>query len=111
MPAHKVIAECPVPSGFAVDAVRGMFDISPATVAQETFAVEIPGDDELIDGEPWRIGVIVGPSGSGKTTVARHAYGKRFVEGGFRWEREKAVVDHFGKLSLKIVTGRAIAPR
>lgn len=104
MPRHDVQVQCSVPGGFAVDAVRGMFDIEPAKVASESFSVEIPADDELIDGEPWRIGVIVGPSGSGKTTVARHAYGKQFVDGGFRWEREKAVVDHFGKLSMKVVT-------
>lgn len=99
MPNHSVTVECPVPSSFAVDQVRGMFDLPPATRLQETFNVELPADDE-----DWRIGVIVGPSGSGKTTVARSAYGERFIEGGFRWEKNKAVVDHFGKLSIKHVT-------
>lgn len=99
MPTHDVTVECPVPSSFAVDQVRGMFDLAAADHARETFNVELPADDEN-----WRIGVIVGPSGSGKTTVAREAYGDRFVEGGFRWEKGKAVVDHFGKLSMKMVT-------
>lgn len=99
MPSHSVTVECPVPSSFAVDQVRGMFDLPAAARLQETFNVELPADDE-----DWRIGVIVGPSGSGKTTVARSAYGERFVEGGFRWEKNKAVVDHFGKLSIKHVT-------
>lgn len=61
--------------------------------------MELPSDDE-----DWRIGVIVGPSGSGKTSVAREAYGEHFIEGGFRWDKNKAVVDHFGKLSMKHVT-------
>jgi ABC-type Mn2+/Zn2+ transport system ATPase subunit len=99
MPLHSVTVECPVLSSFAVDQVRGMFDLAKSDVARETFRVELPGDDE-----DWRIGVIVGPSGSGKTTVARSAYGERFVEGGFRWEKKKAVVDHFPNLSMKFVT-------
>lgn len=104
MPTHEVTVECPVPASFAVDQVRGMFDLTAAERASETFRVELPEGDELIDGAPWRIGVIVGPSGSGKTTVARQAYGSNFTEGGFRWEKGKAVVDHFGKLSIKQVT-------
>jgi hypothetical protein len=99
MPLHEVTVETPIASSFAVDQVRGMFDLAKADSARETFRVELPGDDE-----DWRIGVIVGPSGSGKTTVAREAYGERFVEGGFRWEKNKAVVDHFQKLSMKHVT-------
>lgn len=99
MPAHQVTVECPVPSSFAVDQVRGMFDLPKADTLREEFNVELPGDEE-----DWQIGVIVGPSGSGKTTVARQAYGERFIEGGFRWEKNKAVVDHFGKLSIKHVT-------
>ena len=104
MPQHEVTVECPVAGSFAVDQVRGMFDLAAADVARERFSVELPADDELVSGQPWRIGVIVGPSGSGKTTVARSAYGERFVEGGFRWEKGKAVVDHFGKISMKLVT-------
>jgi ABC-type Mn2+/Zn2+ transport system ATPase subunit/GNAT superfamily N-acetyltransferase len=99
MPTHAVTVECPVPSSFAVDQVRGMFDLPAAATLRETFNVELPADND-----DWKIGVIVGPSGSGKTTVARSAYGDRFVEGGFRWEKNKAVVDHFGKLSIKHVT-------
>src|SRR3972149_10391368 len=99
MPEHHVTVECPIASSFAVDQVRGMFDLALAEVASESFDVELPAHDE-----DWRIGVIVGPSGSGKTTIGREAYGDAFVEGGFRWERGKAVVDQFGKLSLKVVT-------
>lgn len=109
MPNYQVTAETPVPSGFAVDQVRGMFDLKAEKVARVSFDVELPADEELIqqpDGtrQPWRIGVIVGPSGSGKTTVARHAYGKRFSEGGYRWEKSKAVCDHFANVSIKTVS-------
>lgn len=106
---HNVTVSCPVPTGFKVDQVRGMFDLKAEKVASETFNVEIPADDELIDpGDgtpaPWRIGVIVGPSGSGKTTVAREAYGKRFRENGFRWDKSKAVIEQFGDHSMKTIT-------
>lgn len=99
MPQHNVTVSCSVAPSFAVDSVRGMFDLPAAGEASESFSVELPADDE-----DWKIGVIVGPSGSGKTTVAREAYGKRFVEGGFRWDKSQAVVDQFGKLSMKLVT-------
>lgn len=107
MPQHKVTVECPVSSSFEVDAVRGMFDLKPEKASRAEFCVEIPADDEAIDdwpGEgagPWRIGVIVGPSGSGKTTVAREAYGKRFCEGGFRWDKGQAVCSQIGGDDLK----------
>ncbi len=99
----NVTVECDVPSSFAVDQVRGMFDLPTVTKAVETFNVELPGNDE-----DWQIGVIVGPSGSGKSTVARHAYGKQFTEG-FRWDKKKAVVDHFAGISVKDVTATLTA--
>lgn len=35
--------------------------------------------------------------------MAREAYGRRFTEGGYRWEKSKAVCDHFPKASMKTV--------
>lgn len=49
MPTYDVKAETPVPSGFAVDQVRGMFDLAVEKVARVEFNVELPADDELID--------------------------------------------------------------
>ena len=95
---HSVTVSCDVPQSFHVDQVRGMFDLKVEKKASETFAVELPDASEN-----WQIGVIVGPSGSGKSTVARNVYDKDFYES-FRWEKGKAVVDHFGKLSIKDVT-------
>jgi hypothetical protein len=100
---YSVSASCATPSSFPVDQVRGMFDLPAAKEASVSFDVELP--DEA---EPWQIGVIVGPSGSGKSTVARHAYGKRFVES-FRWDKNKAVVDHFPGLSIKDITATLTA--
>jgi ATPase subunit of ABC transporter with duplicated ATPase domains len=103
MPTHRVKVECRVPDSFEVKVVRGMFDLKAEKTSRQEFNVELPADDDTIDGEPWRIGVIVGPSGSGKSTVARHAYGDRFVDG-FEWDPKKAVVANFGGVEVKAVT-------
>lgn len=103
MPQHRVTVRCAVPESFAVDQVRGMFDLARAAEASETFAVELPERGELVDGQSWRIGVIVGPSGSGKSTVARSAYGDDFCER-FDWDPTKAVVDQFPGVDLRTVT-------
>lgn len=100
---HEVNASCETPSGFAVDQVRGMFDLPVAAKAKVSYRVETPEPEELIDGQPWRVGVIVGPSGSGKSTVARDVYGKAFVSG-FDWPGGKAVVDCFDGVPMKSLT-------
>lgn len=87
---HTVEVTCPVAKSFRVDQVRGMFDLKAAKTATQRFEVELPDAED----QSWQIGVIVGPSGSGKTTVARDAYGERFVSG-FDWPRAGAVVDGF----------------
>lgn len=88
----KVTASCDIAKSFRVDQMIGMFDLKPTKKASITFDVELPGDDE-----EWQIGAIVGASGSGKTTVAREAYGSRFIEGGYKWPKGAAVVDGFDK--------------
>jgi len=89
----------PVHRSFRVDQVAGMFDLAIEEKARQQFTAEVPAA-----GEDWRIGVIVGPSGSGKTSIARAAFGKHLYTG-FRWPKDKAVVDGFGeRLSIKEVT-------
>src|SRR5690606_9378955 len=86
------------PASFAVDQVRGMFDLAREKTAKQTFTVELPDVKEA-----WQIGVIVGPSGSGKSTVARAAYGAAFIDR-LEWPRDRAVVDGFESDSIKTVT-------
>ena len=103
--ARVVTAEvdCPVHRSFRVEQVAGMFDVPLEEKSQQRFSVEVPDDDE-----DWTIGAIVGPSGSGKTTIARQAYGKALFTGA-KWPRDKAVVDGFGKCSIKEVTATLTA--
>src|SRR5262249_38491248 len=52
--------------------------------------------------ENWQIGLIVGPSGSGKSTIARRAFGTRMYTAP-DWPTDRAVVDCFGRLSVRHV--------
>jgi GNAT superfamily N-acetyltransferase len=79
-----------------------MFDLPERETASVRFAAELPCDNE-----PWQIGLIVGPSGSGKTTIARAAYGR--LDGARRWPRDRAVVDCFGRRSIKEITAMLTA--
>jgi GNAT superfamily N-acetyltransferase len=74
-----------------------MFDLPERETASVRFAAELPHENV-----PWQIGLIVGPSGSGKTTIARTAFGK--LAGRRRWPRDRAVVDCFGRRSIKEIT-------
>jgi GNAT superfamily N-acetyltransferase len=97
----EVTVDCPVFDSFRVQQVAGMFDVPLAERASQGFRVELPGG---LDGEPWRIGLIVGPSGSGKSTVAR----AMFAESVYRpreWPRDRAVVDGLGERPIKEITG------
>lgn len=103
MPRVDCVVECPVHDSFRVQQVAGMFDVSLETKSRESFAVELPADDE-----PWQIGVIVGPSGSGKSTIARQAYGER-LKAVTEWPADRAVVDCFGERSIKDITAMLTA--
>ncbi|MBI2826375.1 MAG: ABC transporter ATP-binding protein [Planctomycetia bacterium] len=99
MPIVEVTSQCPVHDSFRVRQVAGMFDVLLAAKSTVTFRAEVP---EV--GEPWQIGLIVGPSGSGKTTIARRAFGEAMYDGG-AWPTDRAVVDCFGELPIKEITG------
>jgi GNAT superfamily N-acetyltransferase len=99
MPMIEVINECPVHDSFRVQQVAGMFDVSLSEKLTERFTVEAP---DLAD--DWRIGLIVGPSGSGKTTLSRQLFGSDLVER-TAWPEGRAVVDCFGDLSIREITG------
>ncbi len=92
MPKIDVQLETPVQRTFRVDQVAGLFDCDVAEKSRLELSVHVPPHDDASGG--WRIGVIVGPSGSGKTSVARQAYGERFIEQ-TAWPADAAIVDGF----------------
>jgi GNAT superfamily N-acetyltransferase len=93
----KITVSCPIKPSFRVAQVSGMFDVSAADKATQTFDIETPPMDD-----DWKIGLIVGPSGSGKSTVAQHLFGDRLYTGG-DWSADQAVIDGFGDLPVKEV--------
>jgi GNAT superfamily N-acetyltransferase len=99
MPLVNAEVSCPVYDSFRVQQVAGMFDVPLEQRSQRTFVVEVPGRDE-----DWQIGLIVGPSGSGKTTIARQAFGECLTSE-TTWPQDRAVVDCFGSLSTRQITG------
>ena len=99
MQTIEATVSCPIYDSFRVQQIAGMFDVELSAKATESFRVEIP---ELND--PWKIGLIVGPSGSGKSTIARHAFGEKLYEHP-AWPQDRAVVDCFGQLPTKQITG------
>jgi GNAT superfamily N-acetyltransferase len=97
MPSADVVVSCPIYDSFRVQQAAGLFDVSLAEKARETFRVELPDLSE-----PWQIGLIVGPSGSGKSSVARELLGE-WLYAGADWPEDRAVIDAFGDLPLKQV--------
>ena len=99
MPLIETTVECPVYDSFRVQQVAGMFDVPLAAKATARFAAEVPGLDES-----WQIGLIVGPSGSGKSTIARRAFGDWMYDRR-DWPDDRAVIDCFGDLPVRQITG------
>lgn len=95
----EVTVQCPVYDSFRVQQVAGMFDVPLAQKAEQSFAAEFPRLDE-----PWSIGLVVGPSGSGKSTLARRVFGDDVARRP-AWPTDRAVVDCFGELSIRQITG------
>jgi len=114
MPSVDVVVDCPVHDSFRVQQVAGMFDVPLADKATERFQVELPDADE-----EWQIGLIVGPSGSGKSTIARKwsqelrvksqepatvpALDSTLLTLDSSWPADRAVVDCFGELPVRLV--------
>src|SRR5690349_24301742 len=97
MPTIKTTVSCPVHDSFRVQQVAGMFDVPLADKATEHFEADVPGRREN-----WQVGLIVGPSGSGKSTIARRAFGDD-VYCAAEWPGDRAVVDCFGRTSVRHV--------
>src|SRR5882724_11911060 len=99
MPKVEVSVSCPVYDSFRVQQVAGMFDVPVHERAGASFSVDVPSAEE-----DWQIGLIVGPSGSGKTTIARQAF-SNLAAANPDWPNDRAVVDCFGDLTAKEITG------
>jgi GNAT superfamily N-acetyltransferase len=97
MPSLDVVVSCPIHDSFRVQQVAGMFDVPLAEKATERFEADVPGANEN-----WQIGLIVGPSGSGKSTIAHRAFAAKMYSGD-EWPTDRAVVDCFGRLSVRHV--------
>lgn len=99
---HAVVAT-EIADSPRVQLVGGMFDLGVPGRVETSFAAEIPGVDE-----DWRIGAIVGPSGSGKSSIARAAFGDALWQVP-AWPRQKAIVDCFGDMEVRRITGMLTA--
>ena len=99
MPCVDIVVDCPVYDSFRVQQGAGMFDVPLAERATRSFRVDVPDA-----GQDWQIGLVVGPSGSGKSTIARECFGEQ-LDQGQSWPTDRAVVDCFGNLPMKQITG------
>jgi len=97
MPSSHIIVETAIEPTFRVKQISGLYDVTFAEKSREEWDVDIPVDDSN-----WQIGLITGPSGSGKTTIGRQLFGEKNYHKGFKWPKDKAIVDGFtNKLSIK----------
>ena len=99
MPSSKFVIDSKIPSSFRVEKVKGIFDYDFDHVKKE-FDVDIPIEDFK-----WNVGLIVGSSGSGKTTIAKRVFKDFHLFEGFKWSKNKTIIDDFHKdLSPKEIT-------
>jgi ABC-type ATPase with predicted acetyltransferase domain len=75
------------PDSFRAQSVIGSFTLQDVKM-EKRFAGSIP-----IEGEEWRIGVIVGRSGTGKTSIAKQLFPKEYIRG-FEY-KSATVLDDF----------------
>ena len=80
--------------------MEGIFQMSPTTVSESAWQVDMPIEDW-----DWKIGLIVGPSGSGKSTVASHVFKDAYWADRQTWTSDTSIVDEFPKdASIKTIT-------
>lgn len=79
--------------------VEGIFDVPEAKRQTASYHFDAP-----IEEREWQVGLIVGPSGAGKSSVARHLFGDAIVDG-YDWHPTRSIVDGFGGLPIREVTG------
>lgn len=98
MPRVDAVVSCDIVRGFRTAQIAGLFDLKLEDKSTSEFHAEVPDTSET-----WDIGMIVGPSGSGKSTIARKAFGGIYASEG--WPDSESVVDAFGDMPVKDITG------
>lgn len=74
------------------------FDSYRAARVKSLFNVESGCDFDLVadlpvDGNNWKVGLIVGPSGSGKTSIGRKFFGENKIYEPSDWPSDKPIID------------------
>lgn len=87
--------QTPIPNTGRVRQLESMFDVPRAEVSHLKWSGDVP-----IEGEDWRVGLIVGPSGSGKSTLAQHLWGKPRV---MKWTGSSVVDDFAASLDMETI--------
>jgi len=87
MPKFNITRSWDKPQSFRVESVIGQFTLQDVKL-EKNFrgSIDIEGDD-------WRVGVIVGRSGTGKTTIAKHLFPDAYIRG-FAY-KEPSILDDF----------------
>jgi ABC-type ATPase with predicted acetyltransferase domain len=85
------------PSSFRVESVVGQFSLDEVRLEKRfRGAVSVEGDD-------WRIGVVVGRSGTGKTTIAKQLFPDAYIRG-FEYSHPSILDDFPENLSTDEIT-------
>jgi len=77
---------------FRTAKVGGLVDYDPPEKITQAITAHVPPVSG--PGSDWQIGAIIGPSGDGKSSIARAAYGDRFIES-WPWPKNAAILDGF----------------
>lgn len=87
MPSFNIVKETVVDnSSFRVSSILSNFDLDTSHL-KETFSGKID-----IEGQEWKVGLIVGGSGTGKSTIAKEVFGNSYFCN-FQYD-SKAVIDN-----------------
>lgn len=97
MPNFDIIKETIPSKSFRTESIKGQFDLN-IDVVKEQFTGNID-----IENKEWSIGLIVGHSGTGKSTIAKHVFGKDYIEA-YKYDK-KSVLDNMPEgLSTEQIT-------
>lgn len=82
----QAVNTCADYSSYRAARVKSLFNVD----AGNRFEIDV---DLPIEGDDWRIGLVVGPSGSGKTTIGRAIFGPRAYYTPRGWPADEPIID------------------